>query len=89
MSLLDEIKGYKWGCKKVVTPSKPKETIIELSDTRVVSKKFEILEYVVSKDFTVDGLADKLNELTQMNLYDVVEKSKQQVDTYFDERFCR
>ena len=34
--------------------------------SEIAEKKFEILEYVISADFNIDELADKLNELTQL-----------------------
>ena len=36
--------------------------------SEIAEKKFEILEFVISKDFTIDGLSDKLNELTNLSL---------------------
>ena len=32
--------------------------------SEIAKMKFEILEFVISQDFTIDGLSDKLNELT-------------------------
>ena len=34
--------------------------------TEIAKKKFEILEYTISENFTIDGLAEKLNELTEI-----------------------
>ena len=34
--------------------------------TDIAAKKFEILEYAISKDFNYNGLAEKLNELTDL-----------------------
>jgi hypothetical protein len=41
--------------------------------TEIAKKKFEILSYTQSDEFTVDGLADKLNELTKLT--EVVNKN--------------
>lgn len=41
--------------------------------TEIARKKFEILNYTLSDEFTVDGLADKLNELTKLT--EVVNKN--------------
>lgn len=34
--------------------------------SEIAKKKFEILDYVISNEFTIDGLANKLNELTNL-----------------------
>lgn len=34
--------------------------------TKIADKKFEILGYVASGEYSVDGLAEKLNELTRL-----------------------
>lgn len=39
---------------------------IEGSTNLIAKKKFEILEYVISDDFNIDTLANKLNELTSL-----------------------
>ncbi len=47
--------------------------------TEIVKMKFDILDYVISEEFTVDGFADKLNELTNLASSD---KNKSKHCTY-------
>ncbi len=49
---------------------------------KTAEKKFEILEYVSGKDWTIDGLAEKLNELTGVSNIEMVDALKDLKDLH-------